>query len=289
MSKMLFYITLLSTIALWGSCNKDKPTPIVQGSCAGATPFKAVFGIYERTADSLYATDTISNFETWFQSTGNYDSIRVNVGDDPRDFNSKLFRLDFKFANIGQRINVRMIGMRKTASACFPNEKLVDTVNTSFVIVCPKTSPCDAAGYTSVENPIVGRFRGYNTDEPNKVFTIIIADQGNPPSGSTSDQNGIRIYNLPLGCGGPFIPSGGGSGCGGDSVNRRFVSIEIDEVGYKSFFTSSNDGGSIGDCCKDIKMWGHIDENDRNTMIIYHTNYNAAATKLRRKFIGKRI
>lgn len=280
MKKLLFFI-VLSLICGIG-CKKDKPAPV--DPCAGKTPFKADFNICESNEDSLYVTDTIANFEVWIKTVGDYESFEITVGDDPRVFNSNLFKLNLNDSEIGKTIPVKMKGYKRTTSGCFTNEKTVDSLTKNFVVVCSRNWNCSNR-YPSVEYPFVGKFKGFNADEPNKEFIVTIVNFGFFTGTSTSIKWDVQIYNLPNGCGGTRANNFCGDGL---TIGQNLGAIEGINKGFRSFraLNVPDDGSGVGKCCGDIRMWGYVSPNDRNTITIWHRKYDKTNP---RKFVGKRI
>ena len=275
--KRIFYLSLIAFAVITGCKDDPKPTP--SNPCDGKTTFKADFDICEAVEDSLYVTDTIANFEVWIRTVGTYDSVQITVGGDPRVFKSKLFKLNFKDSEIGQTIPVRMIGYKKTPSGCFTNEKTADTLTKNFVVVCSRNWGC-ANVYPSVEYPFVGKFKGFNADEPNKEFVVTIVNYGPMPGISSSIPWDIQIYNLPNGCGGTRENNACGDGV---TTGQKYWALGGKEIGFRSFRAYSVP--SV-ECCADIKMWVYVSPTDRNTITIWHRKYDKSNP---RKFVGKRI
>ena len=278
---MKYLILLTLTILIGFSCGKEtKPMPA--NPCSDKTAFKADFEICEYLIDfdSLYVTDTIANFEVWVRTVGTYDSVKITVGSDPRVFVSNRFKLAFNDSEIGQTIPVKMIGYRKKSTACFVGEKITDTLTKSFVVVCPMGANCANIYPAKAQYPFVGKFKGYNEDEPNKEFTVTIANYGNPPL-STSLAWNIQIYNLPNGCGGTRDNLSCGDGL---TTGQNLLSLPGKSWGFRSFATSEN--VSTGWCCENIRMWGYVNPSDRNTITIWHRKYDKTNP---RKFVGKRL
>lgn len=280
MKKALFIACLSLVYGM--SCKKDKPTPV--DPCLSKTAFKADFDICEAVEDSLYVTDTIANFEVWFRANGTYDSVKFTVGNDARIFNAQTFKLGLNDSEIGQTISVKMKGYRKSTSGCFTNEKTVDSLTKSFVVVCSRNWSCSNR-FPSVEYPFVGKFKGFNADEPNKEFTVNIVNFGMNPGGATAINWDVQIYNLPVGCGGTRANNFCGDGV---TTAQNMGALEGKSKGFRSFqaLQDPDDGSGIGKCCGDIRMWGYISPSDRNTITIWHRKFDKTKP---RKFVGKRI
>lgn len=281
MKRLLFFALL--ALASFSSCKDDpKPTPV--NPCEGKTSFKADFDICESTLDSLYVTDTIANFEVWIRTTGNYDDVKITVGDDPRVFTSRTFKLDLNDSEIGKTISVKMIGSKKKSNDCFPNEKTIDSLTKSFVVVCSRNWVC-ANAYPSVEFPFVGKFKGFNADEPAKEFVVTIVNFGPNPRQSSSIPWDVQIYNLPNGCGGTRANNFCGDGL---ITGQNLWALPGKNVGFRSFRSSSvpDDGSGSGKCCGNVLMWGYVSPSDRNAVTIWHRKYDKTNP---RKFVGKRI
>ena len=278
MKKLIF---LVFAAAVYFSCGKD-PKPAPANPCDGKTAFKVDFDICENLIgfDSLYVTDTIANFEVWIRTVGTYDSVKITVGSDARVFTTNKFKLDLHDSEIGQTIPVKMIGYRKKSNDCFVGEKVTDSLAKSFVVVCPMGANCANIYPAKAEYPFVGKFKGYNEDEPNKEFIVTIVNYGNPP-GSTSLRWNIQIYNLPNGCGGTRDNLSCGDGL---TIGQNLLSMPGESWGFRSFAAFSNI--QPGWCCANIRMFGYVTPSDRNTINIWHRKYDNTNP---RKFIGKRI
>jgi hypothetical protein len=277
--KQFIFLVLIALV--YCSCKEDpKPAPV--NPCDGKTTFKADFDICEYLIDfdSLYVTDTIANFEVWIKTVGTYDSTRITVGSDARVFTGSKFKLNLGNSEIGQTIPVTMIGYRKKVSGCFTGEKIADTLTKSFFVACPLGKDCANVFPTKVQYAFVGKFKGYNEDEPNKEFTVTIVNYGRPPLSSSLSWD-IQIYNLPNGCGG----TRDNLSCGdGTTTGQNLLSLGADSWGFRSF------AGSVsvlpGWCCGNVIVWGYVSSSDRNIITIWHRNYDKTNP---RKFVGKRI
>jgi hypothetical protein len=278
--KRLLFLSLL-TLVYFTSC-KDEPTPTPVNPCEGKMPFKANFDICEYLIDfdSLYVTDTIANFEVWIRTVGEYDSFKITVGDDSRVFTSKQFKLNLKDSEIGKSIPVKMIGFKKKSNDCFSNEKTVDSLIKNFVVICPIGNNCANNFPAKNEYPFVGKFKGFNSDEPNKEFIVTIVNYGDYDRATNLRWN-IQVYNLPNGCGGTQEDKSCGDGL---TTGQKLVSVEGKSWGFRSFGASF--GLLQGWCCGDIRMWGYVSPTDRNTITIWHRKYDKTNP---RKFVGKRI
>ncbi len=275
-------LILLALAALvYFSCKKDpKPTPV--NPCDGKTAFKADFEICEYLIDfdSLYVTDTIANFEVWIRTVGTYDAVKITVGSDARVFTSNKFKLNLNDSEIGQTIPVTMIGYRNKVSGCFPGERTADTVTKSFVVICPMGNNCANIYPAKNQYPFVGKFKGYNEDEPNKEFVVTIVNYGTAP-GSTSLLWDIQVYNLPNGCGGTRDNLSCGDGL---TTGQNLLSVGAQSWGFRSFASAYDPNPDW--CCQNIRMWGYINSSDRNTITIWHRKFDKTSP---RKFVGKRI
>jgi hypothetical protein len=281
MKRLLFFALL--AIAFFSSCKDDpKPTPV--NPCEGKTSFKADFDICESTEDSLYVTDTIANFEVWIRTNGTYDSVKIRVGDDPKVFTSNKFKLEFNDSEIGQTLPVKMIGFRKKTNDCFVGEKTVDSLTKNFTVVCSRNWVC-ANAYPSVEYPFVGKFKGFNLDEPTKEFIVTIVNFGPNPRLSSSIPWDVQIYNLPSGCGGTRANNFCGDGL---VTGQGLWALPGINIGFRSFRTLNvpDNVGEVNTCCSNIRMWGYVNPSDRNTITIWHRKYDKTNP---RKFVGKRI
>lgn len=117
------------------------------------------FTTYETVLDSIFETDTpFANREIIFKVNGSYSNISWTIGGDSRKFTSSRVNLKFRDPeNILVQLSAMGINKSCTAEAF--------TVAIPFILL-----PSDG----TVKFPLVGSYKGYNTDSPKDTFTISI-------------------------------------------------------------------------------------------------------------------
>ena len=284
--KRIFYLSLIAFAIITGC--KDEPTD----PCDIDKSFKANFVIGEMIKDSFMITDTISNPDMLMTAVGDgwYKSYRWTIGDDPREFTTQKVKLSFADALSGRTFSIRLIAERDNAG-CSQRGIQIDTIVKKFTVAVPKT--CDyCKAPVKFERAFIGKWRGSLSNAPNEIFDINIVDFGRRPDTSILTLFwGMRIYNLPKGCGGLQ----GKGACGGLEVNPVFYAPET-FGGYRNFtssITSSRDNNS-GGCCYccngPFTLYGSVDIADRNKISVtvkYKNNtFNDSTTVV---FRGNRL
>jgi hypothetical protein len=134
-------------------CKKPKET------CKDYSDIKKGFDIYEYVLDTLLTTDTsFANQDIFFKANELYPEIVWSIGSDPRSFNTQTIKLRF--------LNPESFNI--TLSANFKDQ---DCNIQRFTLIKPFVLLDDDG---SIESPLVGSYKGYNTDEPNDKFTVTI-------------------------------------------------------------------------------------------------------------------
>jgi hypothetical protein len=286
--KFFMMLSVFWLLSIQSRCKKEEEID----SCANLGVFKAGFMLGEIVGDSLVETDTIMNinFQVAMRADDNYDSVKWRIGGDPRDFlNQQTVKLSFPSSLAGESIKVTMFARGKPNNVCpLPtNDDGLDTVVKYFKIACnPNFVECKNS--PKISNKIqtfIGKWRGSNSDNPNREFDVQIVDFGEGPSirNDTLFYN-LRIYNLPENCGGPqdFLNSAT-TACGGKVTNPFFYAPEVEEFGFSSFYVS---GGIGAGCCPPMAMFGRIDKKDRNMITI---NQILNKTGAKKTFVGRRL
>ena len=127
-----------------------------------------------------------------------------------------------------------------------------------------------------------GIFTGYNSDEPAKKFDVTILNLGPyPPPPGANWKFGLRIHNLPNGCGGEI------------TLLSKWIPL-LKQWTYRVFYFEET-GSSIEGDCPSISGLGWVSNNNNDIVIDYTIgNYIAGPQnpsplpKGKRKFIGKR-
>ncbi|WP_416439418.1 hypothetical protein [Phnomibacter sp. MR] len=170
---------------LSSKCSKD-PITVPPDPCAGITPFKADFVMLEEVGDTSFQVfdSAIINRFISFKAVGQYDSVKWEIGNSQNVFKKSSVSLYFNV--LENRIPVKFTGYNTKGANCFPATPTVQTV-TKYLTIVPETLAA-----------AIGKFHGYNTDNPADTFTITL--QRSPYD--------LYVKNLPKGCEG-YFPSQG--------------------------------------------------------------------------------
>ncbi|QGW29446.1 hypothetical protein [Phnomibacter ginsenosidimutans] len=171
---------------LSSKCSKD-PIPAVPDPCADITAFKADFVMLEEVGDTsfqVFDSAIINRFIT-FKAVGQYDSVKWEIGNSQNVFKKNSVSLYFNV--LENRIPVKFTGYNAKGGNCFPATPSVQTV-TKYLTIVPVTLAS-----------AIGKFQGYNIDNPADTFTVIL--QRSPYF--------LYLKNLPKGCNGYINPSEG--------------------------------------------------------------------------------
>ena len=176
---LFVYFTMLVLLA--SNC-RDKPDVIPPNPCIDKIAFKADFTIEEKVSDTSYITDkALAPGIVFFKAKGIYDSVRWYIGGTQNTSTARNYALYF---NQGEAdIPVTFIGYKKPNLVCFPNDKAADTVRKTFSVF-----------NRSQTAAIVGRFLGYNTNNPTDTFSVYV---------NADNSKGFWDYfvkNLPKNC-----------------------------------------------------------------------------------------
>ena len=279
--KIFMMLAVIGVLSVQSRCKKDQDP----GPCFGATPFKADFTLGEIIGDSLVATDTLTFYRMTARAAEKYASIKWEIGSDPRGFdNQQEVGLNFGDATIGQTFTVRMIAKGTPNTACYPNDDGIDTVTKQFTRVCAVGSgnwSCMKQPGPKYTPPVYGIWRGSMSDNPNREFDITFVAFGEYPPPGANAGFGSRLFNLPEGCGGPWV-TGNLNGCGGGPALPTSAGRSIG-TGALAFYSDNSSGSR---CCPfNSKMFGRVLGKDRNQIVIYLTDMDKKTTI----FNGKRV
>lgn len=232
--KLQLAVILFSIIFISAKCRRGNDLPF--DPCKDKVRFKADFTIEEKIGDTSVVTNkALAPGYIYFKAKGEYDSLRWFIGGPQNTSTNKNHVLYFQQAE--GDVEVTMIGYRKPNLQCFPNDKAVDTVKKTVTIV---TRDQNAA--------IVGRFLGYNTNNPNDTFSVYV---------NADNSVGIWQYfvkNLPKNCPGAVS---------GSDAPPRNIGLSIN--GGNSAFKIDN-GSTV---CRTVVGFGYLKSND--SLIINYT------------------
>ena len=182
-------LALVALLFIFAKCKKENEVPA--NLCLGKTPFKADFTIEESVGDTSYITDkALAPGYVYFKAKGQYDSVRWYIGG-PQNTSTRPNHALY-FAQAEGPVEVTMIGYKKPNTACFATDKAVDTVRKTIRIL-----PRDSTA------AIVGRFLGYNTDNPSDTFSVNIKAE------TRSGLWDFFVKNIPKNCPGYIQVSDG--------------------------------------------------------------------------------
>jgi hypothetical protein len=200
-TKLLFCLLSASATACVVGCGSSGGNnPVVTDPCAGATPVKASFTIYEVVGAAKVATDTVVFGPVLFSADERYDSYEWRIGTDSRVWSDSSFGLAFwqRDADEGVPIPVQFVGRRAPQTDCFPNDDGVDTIVRYLVPV------------SLYNSPILGSYRGYRTDDTTDVYEVDIF---------WKNRDALVVRNINKGC--------------RDSANQEYA-LTVKEMGAKS-------------------------------------------------------
>lgn len=274
---------LVLSLLIFYSCKKTSES---YNDCQYKTPLSAAFLIGETVTGKFYETDTIDIISNslLLKATGGYDSISWKIGDDQRTFNTRSVALQFGITEIGKTILVKTTVLGKSNFKCFPNGKTNDTKEKSFTIVCSDSVQAKFLNVPYKKPKFLGKWSGSNIDNTKDIFTVNVVNLGIDPN--LSDDTlfyGIRIYNLPKGCGGKvnYIQPDNSS-CGGTEISPSYYAHQPNQWGYAGFSMSVDP--MVG-CCPGVNMFGHVYKND--SIRIEYEILNL--TPVKKIFLGKRL
>ena len=225
------------------------------------TKTSANFKMYECIkcgwADTLMrATNTVFGGYVVFEAEqfgADIISYEWKIGTDSRVFTERLFRLDF--SGYQGEVEVRLVVQKEVNTDCFPNDDGIDTVTRVLKVLGAST-----------ENMFRNKeYEGYNTDEPDSIFTVSFR-----PSDPTEPLSYSTLNNLPKGC-----------------VRPSNWQIGL-TIGYNAFIINNSDGVYFYDCGH-IIGYGDILP-DRKTIVINYKLTDNALTpfdkRISKTFIG---
>lgn len=161
-------------------------------TCLTAEKTDAHFVIVDSIRPSLglnaagFATDTIWPYANiYFRATHPGQSYAWRIGSDPQTFTEKEFTLFFPTDLTGP-VPIELITTKQPLPACFPGDDGRDTFQRTLYLI-------DLFAVFD-QMPILGTYKGFDTDKPNETFTITIEVAGDHPA------DGIHLIDFPKGC-----------------------------------------------------------------------------------------
>jgi hypothetical protein len=251
----LWFFFIGSTILVF-SCKHD------EDPCKNQPPFKADFNIGEQlyNKDTVLAADTVySGATVVFEAPAVYTSFDWKIGGDTRPYTRRKVKLDFY--DLG-RIEVQLIARRTPNTQCDPKDDGVDTVRKSFVVI----------PFVYSKDPVLGTYTGSHTDEPNKIFDVVLSDYGFRQLPPDTIYTGSRIWGLLP------VPQ-----CGGSQPNAREYVPNFGSS-YRDFYIRSSI--YMSDECPSIEGWGGVDVNGR-LRIDYTLFQRRPDRQIKKTFIGQ--
>jgi hypothetical protein len=248
------YILLVYVVAALSCKKKHDNHP-----CEGLEKPNGAFVIKEMIGDTAFVTDTIfrDNYAQ-FQAGTLYENVNWKLGSDPRTFTQQEFTLSF-FNTIGT-LPVVFTGRKTPNTICFPGDNGSYSTTQNLTIVEQLDKP------NVTISPLVGRYKGYFTDNPSDTFTTRIEyfDSTKYDIALTGSKNFYWLSNIPKGFQG--------------TTSAAFVYPELKqglsvEMGYKCLVFGTGSSNVQG------KGWLSHD-----TLFINYGN----AINSRKKFIGKK-
>jgi len=246
----IIFFSLLS----FASCQKNHTENI----CDGIKNPNGKFIFKEILSDTAFEADTIfrDNY-VQFQALDIYESVNWKLGADPRNWNKPDFSLSFVDA-LGT-IPINFAGKKKPNIQCFPQDSGIYTSSQKLTVVEQVEKP-----YLTI-SPLVGRYKGYFTNDPTDTFITRIDyfDSLKYEIAVTGSKNFYWISNIPKG----FISTLGWS-------YPELKNGQPIEMGYKCF--------QFGTGSSTIQGRGWLTSDTLN--ISYGNNIVG-----RKKFIGKKF
>ncbi|HMO62073.1 MAG TPA: hypothetical protein PKC39_07480 [Ferruginibacter sp.] len=235
--KFKLALLVMSVTLIAANCRKKADPPF--NPCKDKTAFKADFVIEESVGDTSYITDkALAPGYVYFKAKGDYDSLRWFIGGGTQNTSTNKTHVLY-FTQADGDVEVTLIGYRKPNTQCFPNDKSADTLK-KVVSILPRDQTA----------AIVGRFLGYNTNEPSDTFSVYV---------NADNSVGIWQYfvkNLPKNCPGYVQVS---------DEHPRNIGLSV-ASGYSAF--RIKDAAST--VCASVTGFGELKNND--SLII---NYSA--------------
>jgi hypothetical protein len=185
--KQIFFLVFLLVVL---GCKKR----IEVNPCEGLEPPTAEFYFKEVLTDTAFYADTIfRNNYVNFVASKTYQTVQWEIGSDPRDFTSANFNLSFH--NILGTLNIHFTGRATPNTQCFPADNGIYTGTKKLTVLEQFEKP-----FLTI-SPMVGRYTGAFTNNPNDTFTVSIDyfDSTKYDVTLTGGKNFYWISNMPKG------------------------------------------------------------------------------------------
>ena len=234
----------------------------VENPCRDKVQPIAEFAIKEIVGDTAFVADTVfRDNAVQFEALTQYQTVKWKIGNDPRDFSQPKFQL--YFFNDLTTIPITFTGTNQPNKMCFPND------NGVYSGVKQLTTVEQFDKSTLTLSPLVGRYRGYFTNNPSDTFTARIEyfDSSKYDPSITGLKNFYWISN---------IPKGYKDSTSSAALEYPELSYGLPiEMGYKCF--------EFG--------WSATNCNSGNGWLSHDTLYvnYGSSIQCKKKFIGKRI
>ena len=184
-----FLFLVISNVLLNISCKKNQ-----DNQCESIKRPNGSFIIKELVGDTSFVADTVfrDNY-VQFQSIDNYDGVLWKIGTDPRNWTSTDFSLSF-YNSLGT-IPITFKGSKAPNNICFPNDNGTYTSTKTLTVVEQLEKP------NIILSPLIGKYRGYFTDNPSDTFTTRIEyfDSLKYDGAVTGSKNFYWLSNMPNG------------------------------------------------------------------------------------------
>jgi hypothetical protein len=238
------------------SCKKSHE----QDPCQGLTKPTGKFVFKELIGDTAFVTDTAfrDNY-VQMKALDTYEAVSWTLGGDPRTFTQPEFSLSF--INLLGTIPVSFTGNKTPNTACFTVDNGIYTSTKNLTTVEQVEKP------NVTISPLVGRYKGYFTNNPSDTFTVRMEyfDSAKYDIPITGSKNFYWLSNIPKGYVGTATAS---------FVYKELQNGLTVEMGYKCFVFGT--GASI------VQGKGWL-SNDS-----IYINYGSDLVG-RKKFIGKKF
>lgn len=290
------YKWVMGIIAIGASfslgCKKNSPGQDAN-PCNGSLALKAELTVNEviEGTNRVVPVDTIVNFQALLKASSNgangnvaYEWLVNADGATGNRYTQQEFMLRFGPEWMGRRLNVRLIARRSGAAACRPQDN-IDTVYRHFYVYTNNKADTVQHRPYIVENKITGRWWGGYTDAPDQKFMVTVADFGFAPVMDSIPNYGVRLFNMPEGCGNR--PSWASNPCA-FAILPSSYSHPI-EYGSRSFSVYQP---YISDCqCKPVSLYGYIPYGQSDSLVMDVDFFGAGTGTVAqsRQWRGKRI
>lgn len=258
-SARFLWILSLGALLILQQCKKNDEVC----NSAHVKPFG--FNMYEQIMDTVLATDTSYIHRlVVFKSNEEYSDVQWTIGGDPRTFSSNRVEMVFNSPeNITGKLTANSLN-----SFCQQEQKEL-SLNYTLLAEGPRN-----------RSPLIGSYRGFNTDNPSDIFTVEVKYWYGPKYTWWSS-GAYTVDNLPKGY---------------QDSTREINGVKIPEIrgiiaatGYKNFaFDKSGNLPALG-----IKAYGSLRGVGNDTLLINYSildtlkfNQSGIVSYLQKQFKG---